>query len=951
MTHPSLLKQLAYYLIGSLLLVSLSHHALASVADKEIRIGITSVRDLEKTRQQWQPTADYLNLTIPGYHFSVVPLYIEEMGVAVKNSQVEFILSNPEYYILLRSEYNLAALATLMTLVEGHPVSSFGGVIFTRAERNDINQLTDLRGKIIAAVSPKSFGAYLLQRLELFEHKVEISDLKKINFVGLPQDKVITEVMSGQADVGFVRTGVLETLSTENKIKLNQLKILNQHDKGDFPQSLSTDLYPEWAFSAMRTVPDSLRKSVAKALFDIKQNDKAALDGKYYGFTPPNDYSAVEAVMLKLNAIPNQKQNFNWRDIYQKYSISLSISLAALLLAIISSALYLWRTNRHLRQAHADRDQLTLDLCQANTTLEDTVTSRTRELKDTQENLHLMLNSMSEAMYGVDINGNCTFYNAAFLHTLGYTEQDDFIGENIHKLIHHTHIDGSNYPASECRIYEAFRSNKTMHDDTEIFWRKDGSSFAIEYWARPIIKDGAVAGAVTTFRDITQRKLNEQKIKQLAFYDALTNLPNRRLLMDRLNQAFAVSHRDAHYGALLFLDLDHFKVLNDSKGHDIGDLLLIEVGKRLVSCLRDGDTVARLGGDEFVVVLETLSTHKAEAAKQAELVAEKIHFALNRPYQLKEYIHTTTPSIGIVLFTGYSNTLDDLLKFADIAMYQAKTAGRNSIRFYDPKMQAAIEERANLEAELRDGIEQQQFRLHYQIQIGDKNQALGAEVLVRWEHPQRGLVYPGDFISLAEKTELIVPLGTWIIEKSCSQLKEWQQDELTRGLTLAVNVSALQFNQVNFVAIVKRALERNSVHPSKLKLEITESMVLDNVEDIIQKMNELKLLGVSLSLDDFGTGYSSLQYLKRLPLDQIKIDQSFVRDINTDPNDDVIVRTIIAMSAELGLNVIAEGVETDTQFSFLKKYGCKAFQGYLFSKPTPIEKFEALLKQYNSVTH
>lgn len=916
----------------------------ASVADKNIRIGITSVRSIDQTRQQWQPTADYLNKEIPGYHFSISPLYIEEMTDAIKNEQVEFTYTNPEYYVLMQSDHGLAALATVINLASGRPVSHFGGVIFTRADKKNINNLKDLSGKSIAAVSPKSFAAYLLQRWELFKQGVDTEDLGKIKFVGLPQDQVVQEVLNNRTDSGFVRTGVLEAIISENKLKLNEIKILNINSEEEFPQLLSTQLYPEWPVSAMRHIPDNLKKSVAKALFDIQPNDNAAQSGKYYGFTPPNDYSMVEAVMLKLNAIPNHKHDFNWRDIYQKYFIPIWITLTLLFTGIISSAIYLWRSNRHLLQAQADRDQLTLNLSQANSTLENTVANRTRELKDTQGNLHLMLDSMSEAMYGLDINGNCTFYNAAFLQTLGYREEDELIGANIHQLIHHSHLDGSPYPASECRIYEAFRNNKTMHADNEVFWRKDGSPVEIEYWARPIIKDGIVAGAVATFRDITQRKLAEQQIKQLAFYDTLTNLPNRRLLMDRLHQAFAVSERDTHYGALLFLDLDHFKMLNDSKGHDIGDLLLIEVGKRLQNCLRDGDTVARLGGDEFVVVLETLSTNNTEAAQQAEIVAEKIHASLNQPYLLKEYTHTTTPSIGIVLFNGHNNTLDDLLKFADIAMYQAKTAGRNSIRFYDPQMQAAIEERTSLENELRIGIEQEQFRLHYQIQVNRQHQPIGAEVLLRWEHPQRGLVYPIHFISLAEETELILPLGVWVIEKACAQLKKWQQDESKRELSLAVNVSALQFNQTNFVDVVKCALLKSGANPAKLKLEMTESVVLDNVEDIIQKMNALKLIGVSLSLDDFGTGYSSLQYLKRLPLDQIKIDQSFVRDINTDPNDDVIVRTIIAMSSELGLNVIAEGVETDTQLAFLIKHGCKAFQGYLFSKPIPIEKFEQLLK-------
>ena len=457
------------------------------------------------------------------------------------------------------------------------------------------------------------------------------------------------------------------------------------------------------------------------------------------------------------------------------------------------------------------------------------------------------------------------------------------------------------------------------------------------------MKNGVALGAVATFLDITERKLAEKKVHQLAFYDALTNLPNRRLLLDRLSQALAVSDRNARFGALMFLDLDHFKALNDSKGHDVGDLLLIEVAQRLQRCVRDGDSVARLGGDEFVVVLEMLSGNVDEAVLQAELVGEKIRAALNLPFQLNQFEHQTTPSIGIVLFQGHQETIDNLLKYADIAMYQAKSAGRNVIRFYDPKMQAALEARIELESELRLALEKQQFRLYYQIHVDSLRRPMGAEVLLRWIHPERGLVSPLDFIPLSEETGLIVPIGLWVMQTACTQLKLWQQDSSTRDLTLAVNVSARQFRQPDFVAQVQRILLESGAKPSHLKLELTESLVLVNVEETISKMREIKLLGVTFSMDDFGTGYSSLQYLKRLPLDQIKIDQSFVRDITTDPNYAAIVQTVIAMSEAMGLNVIAEGVETEAQLEFLDLRGCHAFQGYLFSKPVPLEQFEVLL--------
>lgn len=455
-----------------------------------------------------------------------------------------------------------------------------------------------------------------------------------------------------------------------------------------------------------------------------------------------------------------------------------------------------------------------------------------------------------------------------------------------------------------------------------------------------------ISHALTRFALLDERGKSEEEIHQLAFYDPLTQLPNRRLLLDRLRQAMVTSSRNGTHCALLFLDLDHFKIINDTQGHDMGDLLLIEVAGRLQACVRQGDSVARLGGDEFIVVLEGLSSEAGEAAMQTESVAEKIRHELGQSYQLKNYECLTTPSMGICLLQGDQESVENLLKYADVAMYQAKAAGRNAIRFFDPAMQAILDKRASMEKDLRRAMEQQQFRLFYQIQVDNLRRPQGAEVLLRWEHPERGLVSPLDFIPLAEETGLILPIGLWVLITACVQLRMWQDYPLTRDLTLAVNVSAKQFRQPNFVAQVQRALWETGAKASRLKLELTESVVLENVEDTINKMRELKLLGVSFSMDDFGTGYSSLQYLKQLPLDQIKIDQSFVRDIASDPNDAAIVQTIVAMTEKLGFNVIAEGVETQAQLEFLEQCGCRAYQGYLFSKPVPLEDFETLLRKY-----
>ncbi|MBT9523576.1 MAG: EAL domain-containing protein, partial [Dechloromonas sp.] len=431
-------------------------------------------------------------------------------------------------------------------------------------------------------------------------------------------------------------------------------------------------------------------------------------------------------------------------------------------------------------------------------------------------------------------------------------------------------------------------------------------------------------------------------IEALAFFDQLTGLPNRTLLLDRLKQAMTSSGRSGRYSALLFVDLDNFKTLNDTLGHVIGDAFLTLVAQRLKSCVREVDTVARLGGDDFVIILSSLSASEAEAAVSTEAIAENILASLNLPYQLNEAIHHGTASIGATLFKGTRISSEDLMKQADLTMYKAKAAGRNTCHFFDPAMEIAVRERAALEKDFRTALDDQQFLLHYQAQVTSEQRMIGAEVLVRWQHPQRGMISPADFIPLAEETGLILPLGHWVLEAACKQLAKWAGQAEFDALTIAVNVSVRQFRQVDFVAEVLSVLKSTGANPSRLKLELTESLLVDNVENIIEKMFALKAKGIGFSLDDFGTGYSSLSYLKRLPLDQLKIDQSFVRDVLIDPNDAAIARTIVALADSLGLGVIAEGVETAAQRDFLEAAGCHAYQGYFFGRPLALDDFELL---------
>ncbi len=528
--------------------------------------------------------------------------------------------------------------------------------------------------------------------------------------------------------------------------------------------------------------------------------------------------------------------------------------------------------------------------------------------------------------------------NQAFIRSTGYTA-DEAVGKTPRLL------KSGRHNADFYRVmWETLRHTGTWQG--EVWDRRKNGEVYPKWLTISAVKgyDGAVTHYVGSHIDITERKAAEEAIKNLAFYDPLTGLPNRRLLMVRLKQALASSMRNGREGALLFIDLDNFKALNDTCGHDVGDLLLQQVALRLESCVRECDTVARLGGDEFVVMLEDLNELAQEAAAQTEVVGEKILATLNQPYQLATYECCSTPSIGATLFNHHERAIEELMKQADIAMYQAKKAGRNTLRFFDPKMQDAINVRAVLEGDLRKALESRQFYLYYQVQVDSLLRPVGAEALIRWIHPERGMLFPAQFIPLAEETGLILPIGLWVLETACAQLKVWQQAAFTRDLVLAINVSARQFHQMAFAAQVQAAVQRHAIDPTQLKLELTESLLLTNIEDNIATMNALKEIGIQLSLDDFGSGYSSLQNLKRMPLDQIKIAPSFVHAMIDDSSDNVAVRTIIAMAKSLGLSVIAEGVETRQQRELLLDNGCTHYQGDLFGKPMPIAEFDTLLK-------
>ncbi|MBL0245487.1 MAG: EAL domain-containing protein [Rhodoferax sp.] len=668
-----------------------------------------------------------------------------------------------------------------------------------------------------------------------------------------------------------------------------------------FPQALSSVRLSQLAesgldYSLWRNNPDTGTKQI------ITASSNALSDPVEQSLTVPNG-------QWTLSVAPRN----GWDD-HAALAFKVALGLAFSLMLAYASMLFV-----DLKNQKAGQESLVLQ--------------RTKEIAASQSQLEATLEAIPDVMLEMSLDGTYHDYHAPRANT-SFPPAEFFLGKRVTDVLP---------PDAAASVMAALEeANAQGHSEGREFPLHTSKG---DFWfeislTRKVDPTSTEPRFIVLSRNVTQRKDSEEEINKLAFYDPLTSLPNRRLMVDRLRQALAASSRSGRLGALQFIDLDNFKTLNDTQGHDMGDLLLQQVAQRLCDCVRQGDTVARLGGDEFVVMVEELSDIREDAATQAKMIGEKILAAIGKPYRLGGLDYEITPSIGITLYRNHDQSTEELLKQADLAMYQAKSAGRNTLRFFDPAMQAVITTRVGLESDIRQGILKSEFVLYFQPQINRNNQLIGAEVLLRWPHPQRGMVSPAEFIPVAEGSSLILPLGNWVMEAACTQLAQWSKDARFQPFTLAINVSARQFHQPDFVPYLVDLISYTGVNPRHLKLELTETLLVDDIEETTAKMIKLKQLGVGFALDDFGTGYSSLSYLKRMPLDQLKIDQSFVRDLMTDPNDAAIALAVITLGHSLGLAVIAEGVETQAQHDYLHGQGCDAYQGYLLGRPMPLENFE-----------
>lgn len=575
-----------------------------------------------------------------------------------------------------------------------------------------------------------------------------------------------------------------------------------------------------------------------------------------------------------------------------------------------------------------------------------TAISDISHLKSLEEDLHLsasVFNECAEMIVVTDSDGDIIKVNNAFTKTTGYSEAE-VLGTNPSIL-------QSGKMDTDCYKSMWLSLNKTQNWQGEI-WSKRKNGETYPEWVSITAtknRDGTLAHYICVSSDITQRKKDAEQVHFMAFYDPLTRLPNRILLQDRLQQALAQTHRNQRHGAVFILDIDHFKVINDSLGHLVGDELLKKVAKLLSGCIREEDTISRMGGDEFVVLLTDLGEDKKNAITHATNVADKIIQKISEPISTSGNKLQITASIGIVMFPDDADKISDLIKLADNAMYKVKKSGRNNYKFVTASLQKEADERLNVQHGLQIALKQNHFELYYQPQIDFNTDSIsGVEALLRWRKPNNGLVFPDDFITISEESGLIVPIGTWVLEEACRQIAHWNQLDSRPTPYLSVNMSVRQFQQKNFMNEIQRIILNNNIQPQQLELELTESVLIHNLDETKRKLFELKEMGIRLAIDDFGTGYSSLQYLKNLPIDILKIDQSFIKDIDIDTHNKAIVQTIISLAKNLNLKVVAEGVVTQQQYDFLKKEGCDSYQGYYFSKAVPIDELHTIITQKES---
>jgi len=990
-------------------------------ASKTVTIGVLAFLSKAETTKEWAATATYLNQMEPEYTFTILPLTYPEMNEAVKNHKVDFVITNSGHYVYLEQQYHISRISTMLRYKNGQWIDRFGGVIFTKANRADIQTLDDLKGKSVATVDNESLGGYAAQMFELVHHDITPNDLK-LHFTGMPHANAVKEVLNGTADVGFVRTDVLEHMSAKGKIDLQSLKILHPQKVEGFPYLLSTTLYPEWPISRMPNTPQVLTNEVVIALLQhlphqtFKEGD--------ISWTAPLEYRDIHEIFQILRLPPYDKPlPVTFGDIYYEYVYFIWIIgiLSGLILIGLSIEIvlrqklsYESRKNEifltlsgdgvHILDEKGVVVQVSDTFCKMlgyrrhemigmHVTQWDCQVSQKelmegiQELSDKSIIIHskhkrrdgtmyeaeivvkliklkqkrwvycsarnitqqlideaktklaaLVYEHSSDSIVITDQNSLIISINPAFSSMTGYA-LEEIKGKS-------TNVLNSGQQSKEFfqQLWQALSTDGEWNGEV-IDRDKEGAVFSKWLSIRTIYDNNNMPyRRIAIFSDITDQKEAKQQIWYQANFDALTGLSNRSMFMYRLDKELQVMERNESLVVLMYLDLDHFKEINDTLGHDKGDILLQTAAKRLMSCVRRDDTVSRLGGDEFTIILSNV-----DALESVNEIASKIIHELSLPFYIDHETLFISASIGITVAPSDGNSADKLLKNADQAMYSAKNDGRNRYHYFTQSMQEALSKRTLMIHEMREAATKEQFVVYYQpIMELSTGLIYKAEALVRWRKEDGTLVNPLDFITLAEETGLINEIGLSVYKQAVNQVKHWRET-LHPKFQISVNKSPVQFRcETGERSALIEIMSNYSVPNDAIIIEITEGVLMEDTFTVKHKLLELETKGIAVALDDFGTGYSSLSYLKKFNIDYLKIDRAFVQNLEVDHNDKILCEAIVAMAHKLEIQVIAEGVETIGQREYLLSIGCDYIQGYLLSRPIPADEFEIFYKTNQS---
>jgi len=879
----------------------------ALAADSEVmRIGVLAYRGIERAVSDWQLHADYLTQRLSPLRFKIVPLGLAEVVSAVAEKRIDLLITNTGHYVELEADGNVARIATMRIAGPNGPVDRFGGALIVRAERDDIRGYADLRGKRLVVPDTKAFGGWQVHLSEARNASIDLQhDTGRIIEVQ-NQEKVIAAVLSGEADAGFVRSDLIESQAAAGKLDLKALRVVAERKSANFPYAHSTQLYPHWPFARLDHVPEEIARNLLIALLELPPEHPAARAAGIYGWTLPHNYQSVHELFLDFRLGPYADMPVRFSDVMSRYGKTVAIIGTLLITLLLTWLVWVLRVNRLL---HRNREKLQLAAG--------------------------VFEHAQEGIIITDTKGNIIEANDTFLGLTGYA-RNEVIGRNPRFL-----SSGKQDKDFYRDMWHALQQSNFWRGE---LWnrRKDGS-FYVQQTSISVVRgeDGQIRHFIGMSNDISELKESQNKLERMAYFDALTGLPNRRMLSDRLHQAMAIAQRNERLLAVCYLDLDGFKPVNDTWGHAAGDRLLVEVGHRLMRCIRGGDTVSRLGGDEFVVLLGNLAHFD-----ECEIALDRLRNELCAPFPLPEGAATLSASIGVTLFPLDGSDVDALIRHADQAMYASKQSGRNRYTLFDVEHDQLSEIRQQSRKSIQDGLDRNEFLLYYQPKVNMRTGAIsGAEALIRWQHPERGLLQPADFLPVVDFVGMQSEIGLWVLEAALRQMGAWQGAGL--DIVVSVNIAAQQLQSEGFVATLKEILARHPDVPAvQLELEILETAALDDLTHVAAVIQSCHALGVQFAIDDFGTGYSSLTYLKQLQAGTLKIDQSFIRDMLDDPEDLAIVDGIVGLAAAFRREVIAEGVETPAHGRMLLQLGCEMAQGYGISRPLPADQLPAWIKDW-----